>query len=174
MESFKASYVKAMEALYIFCAVVSGICLVTMTIVIPYGVYKRYVVNQASSWPEPLSVLLVILFTFFAAAACYRGNVHIAVSMVVDAMPPLYQRICNTIRDCVMALLSLFAIYWGIKLVDATWLNTIAEFPFLSVGITYMPIPVGGFITLLFVIERVWIGHPPEGSFIHREPISAD
>jgi hypothetical protein len=30
-----------------------------------------------------------------------------------------------------------------------------AEFPFLSVGVTFLPIPVGGFITLLFVIEQV-------------------
>ena len=89
----KAAYVKAMEALYILCATVSGVCIVVMTIVIPYGVYKRYVVNHASSWPEPLSVLLVILFTFFAAAACYRADVHIAVSMVVEAMPPLYRRV---------------------------------------------------------------------------------
>ena len=50
----------------------------------------------------------------------------------------------------------------GIKLVDATWDNTIADFPFLSVGVTYLPIPIGGAILLLFVIERVLIGPPPE------------
>jgi TRAP-type C4-dicarboxylate transport system permease small subunit len=174
MSSIEAAYVKAMEALYIFCAVISGLCIIVMTIVIPYGVYMRYIVNRAASWPEPLSVLLVILFTFFAAAACYRANVHIAVSMVVDALPPFYRRVCNIVRDCFMALTSLFAVFWGIKLVEATWNNTIAEFPFLSVGITYMPIPIGGLITLLFVIERVWIGHPPADSFIHRDPVSAD
>ena len=37
----------------------------------------------------------------------------------------------------------------------ATWHNTIAEFPFLSVGVTYLPIPIGGAITLLFIIEHV-------------------
>jgi TRAP-type C4-dicarboxylate transport system permease small subunit len=170
----KAAYVKAMEALYILCAAVSGLCIVVMTIVIPYGVYMRYIVNSAASWPEPLSVLLVILFTFFAAAACYRGNVHIAVSMVVDALPPRGKLICNIVRDLLMALVSLFAVLWGIKLVETTWYNTIAEFPFLSVGITYLPIPIGGFITLLFVIERVWIGPPGKDSFVFREPISAD
>ncbi len=170
----KAAYARAMEALYILCAVVSGLCIVTMTLVIPWGVFTRYVLNSASSWPEPLSILLVIIFTFFAAAACYRGNVHIAVSMVVDRLPPGGRRVANFTRDAVMGLVSLFAIVWGIKLVGATWLNTIAEFPWLSVGITYMPIPIGGAITLLFVIEKVWIGEPGKGSFIHREPVSAD
>jgi TRAP-type C4-dicarboxylate transport system permease small subunit len=170
----KAAYVRAMEALYLLCAIISGLCIVTMTIVIPWGVFTRYVLNSASSWPEPLSVLLVILFTFFAGAACYRGGIHIAVSMVVDTLPPFSRRIANGIRDAVMALISVFAIFWGIKLVEATWLNTIAEFPWLSVGITYMPIPIGGFITLLFVIEQVWIGPPGADSFVHREPVSAD
>ena len=158
----KAAYARAMEALYIFCAVISGLCIVIMTLVIPWGVFTRYVLNSASSWPEPLSILLVILFTFFAGAACYRGNVHIAVAMVVDRLPAGGQRAANITRDAVMALISLFAIFWGIKLVEATWLNTIAEFPWLSVGLTYLPIPIGGAITLLFVIERVWIGPPGE------------
>ncbi len=170
----KAAYARAMEALYIFCALISGICIVIMTIIIPWGVFTRYVLNSASSWPEPLSILLVILFTFFAGAACYRGNVHIAVAMVVDRLPPGGQRVANVTRDVVMALISVFAIFWGIKLVEATWLNTIAEFPWLSVGLTYLPIPIGGAITLLFVIERVWIGPPGKDSFVHRDPVSAD
>jgi TRAP-type C4-dicarboxylate transport system permease small subunit len=32
----------------------------------------------------------------------------------------------------------------------------------LSVGLTYVPIPVGGAITLLFVAERLLIGRPPQ------------
>jgi TRAP-type C4-dicarboxylate transport system permease small subunit len=170
----KAAYVRAMEALYLLCAIVAGLCIVAMTIIIPWGVFCRYVLNSASSWPEPLSVLLVILFTFFAAAACYRGNVHIAVTMGVDSLPPSGRLVANWSRDILMALLSLFAVIWGIKLVEATWLNTIAEFPWLSVGISYMPIPVGGAITLLFIIEQVWIGPPGADSFVHREPVSAD
>lgn len=170
----KAAYAKAMEALYLLCATVAGLCIVIMTIVVPWGVFTRYVLNSASSWPEPLSIQLVILFTFLAGAACYRGNVHIAVSMLVDTMPPLGRQISNAVRDIVMALISLFAIFWGIKLCEATWLNTIAEFPWLSVGVSYMPIPIGGFITLLFVIEQVWIGPPGKDSFVHRDPVSVD
>jgi TRAP-type C4-dicarboxylate transport system permease small subunit len=38
--------------------------------------------------------------------------------------------------------------------VKTTWYNSIAEFPDLSAGVTYMPIPVAGVVMLLFVIER--------------------
>ncbi|MOA61748.1 hypothetical protein D3C78_1869640 [compost metagenome] len=30
--------------------------------------------------------------------------------------------------------------------------------PTLRVGITYMPIPVGGFLTLIFVLEKLLLG----------------
>jgi TRAP-type C4-dicarboxylate transport system permease small subunit len=48
----------------------------------------------------------------------------------------------------------------GTGLVEATWSNTIADFPSLSVGVTYLPIPIGGAILFLFVIERVTLGQP--------------
>jgi TRAP-type C4-dicarboxylate transport system permease small subunit len=48
----------------------------------------------------------------------------------------------------------------GTGLVEATWSNSIADFPALSVGVTYLPIPIGGVILFLFVIERLTIGTP--------------
>ncbi len=54
--------------------------------------------------------------------------------------------------------MALFMLVYGEKLVEATWYNTIADFPSLSVGVTYLPIPVGGACLLLFVIERLVLG----------------
>ena len=82
------------------------------------------------------------------------------VTMVVDALPDRSGDLPALRARTLMALIALFAVIWGIKLVLITWDNTVGEFPFLSVGITYMPIPIGGFITLLFIIEQVWIGPP--------------
>jgi TRAP-type C4-dicarboxylate transport system permease small subunit len=39
-----------------------------------------------------------------------------------------------------------------------TWHQVIAEFPFLSVGITYLPLPLGGVVTLAFIVERIVAG----------------
>jgi TRAP-type C4-dicarboxylate transport system permease small subunit len=43
---------------------------------------------------------------------------------------------------------------WGIKLCQATWYQAIPEFPVVTVGLSYLPIPIGGALTGLFVIER--------------------
>jgi TRAP-type C4-dicarboxylate transport system permease small subunit len=152
----------AMDALYYVCVLVAGGALVLISAVIPYGVFTRYVLNSAASWPEPMAVLLAIVLTFIGAAACYRARLHMRVTVVVGLLPALGQRIVNLLADGVMAAVCLFMMVWGERLVATTWHQSIAEFPFLSVGVTYLPIPVGGAITLLFVIERVLIG-PPAG-----------
>ena len=165
----KAAYAAAMERLYLACIVVSAAALVAITIVIPYGVFMRYVMNSASSWPEPFSVLAMVLFSFVGGAAAYRANVHIAVQMLTDAVPAPARRALLLLADLAMVATALFMMVYGTQLVRATWGQTIAEFPTLSVGITYLPIPVGGLFTLLFIVERLWLGMPPPTSVMYRD-----
>jgi TRAP-type C4-dicarboxylate transport system permease small subunit len=155
-------YRTAMDALYFLCVVVAGVALVLISAVIPWAVFTRYVLNSAASWPEPMAVLLTIVLTFFGAAACYRRGLHMNVGFFVGMLPAPQRRAVGLLVEGLMAVMALFMVNWGIKLVDATWDNTIADFPFLSVGVTYLPIPIGGAILLMFVIERVLIGQPPE------------
>jgi TRAP-type C4-dicarboxylate transport system permease small subunit len=149
-----------MDALYALCMGVAGTALVLISAVIPWAVYTRYVLNRAASWPEPMAVLLMIVLTFFGAAACYRAGLHMRMSFFVSLLPLSLQRVTALVVELLMALIALFMIHWGAKLVAATWQNSIADFPSLSVGVTYLPIPLGGAILLLFVIERLAIGPP--------------
>ena len=165
----KAAYAAAMERLYLACIVVSAVALVAITLVIPYGVFMRYVMNSASSWPEPFSVLAMVLFSFVGGAAAYRANVHIAVQMLTDAVPATARRALLLLADLAMVATALFMMVYGTQLVRATWNQTIAEFPTLSVGITYLPIPLGGLFTLLFIVERLWLGMPPPTSVMYRD-----
>src|SRR5262245_24433945 len=104
----KAAYVKAMDGLYLLCMAVAGLSLVIITIIIPIGVYFRYMLSSALPWPEPMSVLLVVLFTFTSAAACYRAGVHINVSLVTDAMPPAARRFTLLLSELCLAFISIF------------------------------------------------------------------
>jgi TRAP-type C4-dicarboxylate transport system permease small subunit len=148
----------AMDALYRLCVIVSGSALVLISAVIPWGVFTRYVLNSAASWPEPMAILLTIVLTFIGGAACYRADNHMRVTILVRAVSRPWRRLLEPVAEALTALLSLFMMFWGARLVAATWHQSIAEFPQLSVGVTYLPIPIGGAVTLLFVIERVLIG----------------
>lgn len=153
-----ARYVRAMDVLHRICMVIAQLCLLVITLIIPWGVYTRYVLGTGSQWPEPIAIILMIVFTFFAGAVCYRENLHIAVM----ALPSLTSGIARTllgwfIELCMLGT-SLFLLYFGWELVKTTWNQVMAQMPVIPVGLTYAPIPIGGGIIALFVIERLWSG----------------
>ncbi len=154
----KAAYVRAMAWLERACLWISALCVLMITLIVPWGVLTRYVLGYGSSWPEPMAILLMIVFAFFSAAVCYRGNLHIAVMALPNALTPRARLLVGWLAELSMIGASLFMVIWGTALVETTWHQVIAEFPTLSTGITYLPIPVGGAIVLLFIVERLWTG----------------
>ena len=53
----------------------------------------------------------------------------------------------------------------------STWYQSISDFPWYSVGASYLPVPIGGLITALFVIERLWTSklfEEPDGDAISQ------
>jgi TRAP-type C4-dicarboxylate transport system permease small subunit len=166
-----ALFRRTMDCLYLLCVVVGCTALVLISAIIPWAVFTRYVLNSAASWPEPLAILLTIVLTFIGAAAAYRLNLHMSISYFADKLPPLPRRLLEIVVQLLMAMIALFMVIWGAKLVEVTWHNSIADFPFLSVGITYLPIPIGGLCLLLFIIERIFLGAPPD-PIAHSDTVS--
>ena len=78
----KAQYIRAMDAIHQACLFVAGCCLVIIVVIIPYGVFCRYALNSAASWPEPVAVLLMIILSFLSAVVCYREYLHIGVGVL--------------------------------------------------------------------------------------------
>lgn len=167
--SVKQRYANAMEWLYLMCIVISGIALVVITLIIPIGVFMRYALNSPLSWPEPASVMMMVMFSFLGGAAVYRANVHIAVEALLKAVNPGVRRVMGWGVSACMGLTAVFMLVYGAHLCQITWHQTMAEFPGLRQGIVYLPIPIAGLLTLLFLIERLWVGDPPQTSVMYGD-----
>ncbi len=150
----RAQYFRLMDHIHQACVFLSGACLVIITLVVPYGVFCRYVLNSAASWPEPLAILLMIVLSFLSAVVCYREYLHIGVGILPAFLGDAPKRALGWVIELLMLTTNVFMLVWGIRLCEATWNQTIAEFPAVSVGLTYLPIPVSGSLTILFIIER--------------------
>src|ERR1700757_932599 len=121
----KQLYREAMEWLYIACITIAGLAMLVMTIIIPYGVFMRYVVNSPASWPEPAGILLMVLFSFIGGAATYRAKAHIAVATLLNMVNDVNRQRLERAADVGMGIIALFMIKWGVQLVDTVWYNTI-------------------------------------------------
>jgi TRAP-type C4-dicarboxylate transport system permease small subunit len=148
----------ALDALYLACIWSAGAAIVAMSLIVPVGVFMRYVLGFGAQWPEPIAILLMMVFTFVGAAAAYRAGGHIAVTMLTDRLPPHVQRPLEIAVDLLMLLVCGFVVWYGAALCRETMGQSIAELPWLPVGITYLAIPLGAAATLVFVLERMAFG----------------
>src|SRR6201985_822388 len=118
-----ALFRRTMDYLYLLCVVVGCTALVLISAIIPWAVFTRYVLNSAASWPEPLAILLTIVLTFIGAAAGYRLNLHMNISYFADRLPARGRRLLDILVQLLMALIAVFMIVYGKRLVEVTWYN---------------------------------------------------
>jgi TRAP-type C4-dicarboxylate transport system permease small subunit len=148
----------AFDMVYRGCIWAAGIAIALMSIIIPVGVFMRYVLGFGAQWPEPIAILLMVVFTFVGAAAAYRAGGHIAVAMLTDALSAPLRRVAAWLVDVLMVVVCGFVVWYGTRLCVETMGQSIAELPWLPVGVTYLAIPIGSLATLLFVLERMAFG----------------
>lgn len=158
-----------MDRLYLLCMWVAGIGVVAMSLVIPWGVFARYVLGSGSQWPEPVAIMLMTVFTFFGAAVTYRAAGHIAVETLTQAVSAAWRRRLEITADLLMLALSAFMVIWGLKLVAETMGQTLSDLPWLPVGVSYLPLPLGSLITIVFIVEKMAYGPQHERAVCRLE-----
>jgi TRAP-type C4-dicarboxylate transport system permease small subunit len=158
MQVMKSAFLKFNDGVYLACIWASGIAIAVMTLIIPWGIFTRYVLGTGSQWPEPISIQLMVLFTFLGAAVAYRAGAHIAVGLLTDRLPAGVRTGLRGLVHLLMLAVALFTIAYGTRLCVETWNQVIGQLPWMPVGLTYMPVPLGGLFTALFVIEHVLYG----------------
>lgn len=164
----KSLYVLLMDGVYRLCIWLSGISLLFMTFIYLVGIYARFrpdfpgwlefLPHASTSWPEPLSQICMITFSFVGAAAAYRAGGHIAITMLIDHIPDSVKKGLAVFVDLAMLATCVFIIKWGIVGCMDAWEDIVPSLPFLTSGITHLPIPLGSFFTLLFVVEKLLCG----------------
>lgn len=169
-------FVRCCDRLYLACIWLAGLAIFLMSLIIPWGVFTRYVLGTGSQWPEPVAILFMMVFTFIGAAAAYRAGAHIAVAMLTDVLPLPMRKALAILVDLLMILVSAFVAYYGTSLCMQTWHQSISELSWLPVGVTYAALPIGAIATLIFVIERMIFGSQAGRSIVRMEesPVGAE
>lgn len=157
---------RPLDHLYRLCIWTAGVAIVAMSLIVPVGVFMRYVLGVGARWPEPIAILLMVVFSFVGAAAAYRAGGHIAVTMLTDALPGAARQVAQRLADALMLAVCSFVTWYGARLCIDTMGQSIAELPWMPVGVTYLAIPVGALFTLLFVIERMVLGSQHEREIV--------
>ncbi len=52
----KNTLLRINDVLYRICIAIAGLSVLTMSLIIPWGIFARYVLGSGSSWPEPTAI----------------------------------------------------------------------------------------------------------------------
>lgn len=172
----KDAFLKFNDGVYLACIWASGIAIAVMSLIIPWGIFTRYVLGTGSQWPEPIAIQLMVLFSFLGAAVAYRAGAHIAVGMLTDRLGPGPRHLLRGVVHALMLVVALFCVVYGVQLCIKTWGQVIGQLPWMPVGLTYAPVPLGGLVTALFVLEHILYGSQHARAvvtFDHEPPAEA-
>lgn len=126
--------------------------LVLMTAIIGWQVFGRYVMGSSPVWAEQASLILMIWYVFFAAAAGVREGFHIRILALQSAVRPRAAAMMRMAAHLVVAGCGISLAIWGSELVARTWTHVIPTL-FLPRGLAYLALPLSGILMTLFVLE---------------------
>lgn len=135
--------------------------LLAMTAIIAWQVFGRFVLNSSPSWTEQASLILMIWYVMFAAAAGVHEGFHIRIALLEEKLGERARPVLRLVA-LIVALLGLVLLIYGVQL---CWLVRGNVVPSLGISraIAYVPLPVSGLLMVLFALPQIVTGkHPVE------------
>jgi TRAP-type C4-dicarboxylate transport system permease small subunit len=84
------------------------------------SVFFRYVVGQALSWPEEISLILFTWLVLLTGSLGVREEFHVKLTLFSSRLPELYRRILEMTIQVFIAAFGLILVYSGYDLVQRT------------------------------------------------------
>ena len=136
------------------CIFLAAISLVAMTVFYVWLVYGRYVLNDTPTWVEQVSLLLVMVITFFGAAVGVHQHSHLSVVVFRNMVPTSVRNVLVIITDLLMIGFGGMMFWYGIELTKFKW-NTLIPLIQVSEGFRSLPLTICGALLFLFSIGHL-------------------
>lgn len=90
-----------------FMVRIAAVLIVAMTVVVVVGVFFRYVLDASLAWSEEFAIVSAIWVAFLVAPYAYRTGGHVAIEMILQALPGVMPRVLRIVIN----LLVLWIVY---------------------------------------------------------------
>jgi TRAP-type C4-dicarboxylate transport system permease small subunit len=140
--------------LSLLALLISGFGLVTMTVLVAWSIFGRYILNDTPTWTEPAVLLLMSWFILLGSAVGVRERSHIGFEIGLAASPPPLRFLLKLITEVLVFGFGAAMCGYGAQLAIGTW-GALTPMIGISQGWDYVPISIGGALIALFSIERL-------------------
>lgn len=133
---------------------IAGVALVLMTLVVGWGVFGRFVLNDTPAWAEASALLLMGWVILGAAAVGVREGFHMGFDTLKAVLPPAVARLFERLSDLVITGFGAAMAWFGAELAAGVWNATLPTLG-LPGSVEYLPLALGGVLIALFGLERL-------------------
>ena len=133
--------------------------LLAMTAIIAWQVFGRFVLDSSPSWTEQASLILMIWYVMFAAAAGVHEGFHIRIALLEEKLGPRARPFVR-LAGAIVAVLGLVLCVYGLQLCWLVRGNTVPSLG-LSRAVAYVPLPIAGLLMTLFALPQIASGIYP-------------
>ena len=132
----------------------AGTGLVLMTIIVAWGVFGRYVLNDTPIWVEAGSLFLMSWFILLGAAVGVRESDHLGFEVGLALSPPPLKAALIVLGEGLVCAVGLAMLIYGTQLAIGTWSDRLPIIG-ISRGWDYVPIAAGGALIAMFALEKI-------------------
>lgn len=133
---------------------ISGILLMTMTLIIFLQVVARYVFHNSLSWSEEIGRYLFVWITFIGAALAIPRKAHVSLDSFVKKLPPKAQNFFHLFSYLIMLFFGFIIIKAGIPMLNLgkKQVSAALQLPMIYI---YLIIPFSGAIMVYYLLKDI-------------------
>lgn len=153
MRSILTPVSRVLAAISTACLWIAAVGLVSMTAIVGWQVFGRYVLNSTPTWSEPATLQLMGWFILLGAAVGVRENFHLGLDLLHHVLPKAVGRLMDLVSLALIVAFGLAMSWYSAVLAAGTWTATLPSLG-LPGGFDYLPQAVGGILIASFSAER--------------------
>lgn len=128
------------------------IILAAMLIAVMFvNVVSRAILNADIAWNTEFGEFVLVWVTFLGCAAAARRGLHMRITEVAAILPATVRRFADVAAGAAVIVL-LALIVWRGSLIVASTMHQQMSVLYWPVGLQYLALPVGAFLTMVFVV----------------------
>jgi len=149
LRGVRKGFVRSLEVL-----VMAMVAVLTLTVL--WGVFTRFCIGKQATFTDELARVLLVWVSMIGAALAFGEKSHLGVDFFVAKLHPEARKTLSMIVQVVtiaLAVVVFIAGGWGLAMGQLN--QQLPTMPWMSRGMVYFAIPLGGVFILLFAVENL-------------------
>lgn len=147
---------KTKNAINFILSRLAGLLLITMSALVLYQVFTRYVLDNPAAFTEELVTYTLIWTGFVGAAYAFSSRQHMALLFVRDKFPPRSKKILMVATDALVLAFALLVITIGGTQLAMSAAKELSPLLGISRGLVYAVAPISGVFIVVVQVLNIW------------------